>query len=302
MKAINTTRTLIEIISDSIKLIFRNIKSLTSIMVFSIMLPSVGFSFVYLQNSMMQIFSPGGLSPLLIGIVVISFVFLFLHSCLVSVALVRSAQEGDKNNVKSSQLVKYFKKLYVRNFKIGILLMILVTAVGAIVMMFGAVSVAIGVIFGIIGLAIFALYVMPVWLYAQRLYLTHDDLSLAKAFGQANTDLLDNYGGSFATLVLSYITTSFLQYMILIPFMIVFFALGYAIEFDFQNSKMANPIFLIQAIVLGFGLSYLYLFVYISMFLKSYDLEERRTGEYTISQLQLIGEEKESFFENEGEY
>ncbi len=302
MKPILSTRTLMEVISDSVKLIFRNIRALTSVMIFSVMLPSLGVTYVYLRNSLDPLLSGSEMPYFLYVIFIISCFFLVLHINLVSAALVKAAKEGDPSNITSQELHTYFRKLYLRNFAIILPLMLILAAFAGVVILLIIGSPVVAVVFALLLGVFCVLYLMPLWLYAQRIYLTKDDCTMGEAFKLAGNDLADYYGATLVTLIVSNITSSVLQYMILVPFFILFFALGFAIEFDFENSKFTEGIMLIESVLLSFGLSYLYLFIFISMFLKSYDIEERRTGEAAISKIQKIGTVKESFFENEGEY
>lgn len=302
MKDIQDIRTLGEIITDSIKLIFRNLKALTTVLMLSVMLPAFGMTFILQINPFMSVALGEEFPVLLVVFLVISILFLLLHINLVSISLLLAGIEGNPNEISSKRIMYYFKKLYWKNLLvssfflfansilIGLFIWIMVNLMFA------------GFFFLLLLGAFYVLYLYPYFFYTQRYYLTKPGMSLMKAFKNGRDDLLDNYGISIGSIFLHSLISSFLRYIVAVPFMLLSFPLFLGMDFGVEVDLKTYLIYAAQSFFLAIGSSYLYLYFYNAMYLKSYDLEERKTGETTIQKIQLIGTEKETFFENEGEY
>lgn len=302
MKAFNEIRDLGEILLDPIKIIFRNLKPLTGILILSVMLPNFGLNYFYLNDFVQNIFSGNSAFILPFAIVFLCLTLIYLHLSLISASLLRVGIEDGQKNITSKRLAYYFRKLYWRNLAVSSLfIIILFVVVGSCVLLiFNEMFVGFFLML-IFFLGIF-FYLYPLFLYTQRRYLLEDELTLGQAFKHAQSDLSDYYGMTIGTIFISSLVSSFLQYMILIPFGILTFVLATAIEFDFEGSSYSIYILIIQSLFLSVGLSYLYLYMYLAVYMKNLDIAERKTGKVTMEKIKQISFTKETFFENEGEY
>ncbi len=302
MKAIQDLRNLGEIITDSIKLIFRNLKPLTSALALTVMLPAFGMTFVIQVNPFMTMAMGADAPILLLVVLAVSIFFLLLHVNLVSMSLLLAAIDEDPNNVTSKRIMHYFRKLYWKNLLVSSFFLIANLLLIGLLILFIINQIFAGFFLILIIALFYLLYLYPYLFYTQRYYLSNEGMSLMNAFNEARIDLMDNYGISLGSIILHSFISSFLRYIVAIPYTLMTLPLILGMEFGVEPTTTTYLMYAGQSIFLAFGSSYLYLYFYNSMYLKSYDLEERKTGNMTIQKIQLIGTEKETFFENEGEY
>jgi hypothetical protein len=308
MKEFNEVRDLGEILLDPIKIIFRNIKEMSTLMITAVMLPNLVVSYLYLKTSIFSAFNNTGYenpeySILYASILVFAVVIMFLHVSLISACLIKVGSEDGQANITSKKLGYYFKKLYLRNILISILFFLIFGAMfGLIVLLFVNEMFGFGVFMVFIIFLACLLFFVPWFFYSQRHYLLTEGCGFGQALTKGRDDLINFYGISIGTIFVSSIISSLLRNMILIPFGIILMLLGMAIEFDFQGNEYSDYLILFQTLFLAVGLSYLYLYPSITIFLKSSDIQERLSGESTIQKIKEISISKETFFENEGEY
>ena len=302
MKEFNELRDFGEILLDPIKIIFRNLKPLTGVLVLAVMLPNLGVNYFYLNDFTENVFSGNSSYILPLGIILVCSIIVYLHLSLISASVLRVGIEDGQDNITSERINYYFKKLYWRNLAVSSFFILFAIAIvgSGLILVFNEIFVGIFLVLIFLIAAFFYFY--PLFLYTQRHYLMEDDCTLGQAFIKAKNDVFDFYGITLGTVFISSMVSSFLQYMILIPFGILFFVLGSAIAFDFEGSVYSQYILMFQSLFLSVGLSYIYLYLYLAVYMKNLDIVERKTGKVTMEKVKQISITKETFFENEGEY
>lgn len=304
MKSITDKRSLGEIITDSVKLIFSNIGALTPLLLTVLFLPA--FCGIYLYYKLINVFQT---SLFMESYPISQFVLIFicfylvtLHLNLVCVSLIRACEDAGSHKAKTADIIKYFKKLYVRNMIINfILIFIAAVFVGVLVLCANASFAFFFILAAIIGLASY-FYLMPLFLYTLRYFLTKDDLSLTQALSKAGEDLADFYGASIGHILVNSMINGVLQNIITLPVSLIILVLTLNFNLYEANTSVLNIITVVQSLLFAIGMSYLSLYFYIATYLKSYDIEERKTGALAIEKIKSIGVKRETFFENEGEF
>ena len=92
-----------------------------------------------------------------------------------------------------------------------------------------------------------------------------------------------------------------LQYMIMIPYLILIMVLSTALDFN-TESNIYTASMTIQNAVYGFALCYLLLYSTMVYLLKYYDIQEQELGTNTLDRIAAIGKKDSSYFDNEGSY
>ncbi len=310
MKEYNEVRDFGQILFDPLKIIFRNLKAISSIVILAIVLPNLIVTYMYLKFSVFDVLSnpserfdnfDNGIYYLIIFLIV-GF-FMYSHISLVSASVLRVGIEDGQSNITSKRVNYYFKKLYLKNFALsGLVLITFIFFYGIGLLFIFNETFGLGILIFAFGFFSLFLFFLPLFFYAQRYYLLEDENGFLQSLNKGREDLLYYYGITIGVLFVSSIVSSFLQYMILLPFGIIFMVLGFGIGFDFEGSKYADIVIFVQSLFLAVGLSYLYLYFYVTIYLKGTDLSERRTGIASIEKIKQIDISRETYFENEGEY
>lgn len=294
-----------ELLTDPFKFIFRNLKAITVFLLPYIMLPFI-VAFVLMTQFQMDILAdasqfdtPGNLIKIVI--MVIGLIIATLHAPLASVCIVKSAIEDGGHDIQHASLTQNFSKLYWRNVK-WIIASALIIGIPSFLFVFLVVSApVIGVILFLIFLLAAFLYLVPLLLYAYFSFLLNSDLTLTDSFAKGK-EILDNYWGiSIGMIFLSGIVSNMLQYMIMIPYLILIMVLGTAFDFGADSSLYAG-VMTIQNVIYGFALCYLLLYSTIVYLLKYYDILEQENGTNMLKQITAIGAQENSYFDNEGSY
>ena len=294
-----------ELLTDPFKFIFRNLKAITVFLLPYIMLPFI-VAFVFMTQFQMDILSeatqfdtPGNLIK--IAIMILGLIIATLHAPLASVCIIKSAIEDGGHDIQHETLTQNFSKLYWRNVK-WIITSALIVGIPSFLFVFLVVSApVIGVILFLIFLLAAFLYLVPLLLYAYFSFLLNSDLTLTDSFAKGK-EILDNYWGiSIGMIFLSGIVSNMLQYMIMIPYLILIMVLGTAFDFGTDSSLYAG-VMTIQNVIYGFALCYLLLYSTIVYLLKYYDIQEQENGTNMLKQITAIGAQENSYFDNEGSY
>lgn len=125
--------------------------------------------------------------------------------------------------------------------------------------------------------------------------------SINDAFSTGKVYLDSHWGNTIGLMMATGIIVSVLSASFGTPLNIVALFLGQAVSLG-ESTTTLSILTVLQAIVSGVAMSFLIQVVYISFFLKYYDIEEQSLGTEQIARINQIGENEVTFFENEGEY
>lgn len=290
------------IISDAFRLIFRNLKPISYVLALYVFLPfSIAFiGFFMIQANMVNFDTPsliiGGSLFLFFGIIAT------IHLGLICFSILRAGQEMDANEIDTTTLLRIFKGSYTRNLLFwGATTLFSILIFGVIGLLF-YIQPFLGGLIGVVFVLFLMFYLYPIILYAYRLYLEDKTLSYSAAFQKGRLYTDSYWGSSIGVYFISGIVSNFVQYTFIIPFSIIALLLGTVTSIESSDSMMANPLMMAQYASMALGFSYLFLFGYLTMFLKSYDIEEKLYGNGMLEKIDKIGTVQESFFDNEGSY
>lgn len=290
-----------DILTDPFKLIFRNLKSIFVFNLMYIFLPLVigmgGITFIQFQ------YIKTGNFPVLVTI--IAGICLFISGINIfasTYAIVKTADQKGFEDIEYQDIQQHFFNKYTRN----LLFVLVVSIVGAVLMglvgLSALISPVILVILAVISAFIVILYVYPMLYLASNIYLFEKRMDIAESFGKAREYLSENWGLVFSTFMVASVIYSFLSYTFAIPFALIGLLLMDFSEFATGQTDTALAFSMVQQTVSAFFTSFLFQYIGICMYFKYFDLEEKQYGFNLLERIQQIGETKNSYFENEGEF
>ena len=293
-----------EVITDSFKIIFRNLQDISMFYGLYTILPmTVALLFIF----QLQINYLGGIEgmnldqkmyPILFTIM--AGFFGYLHMNLSSAVILLVGDEAGAEKIEFSELNKKFLGFYKRNLIFHAETMI---TFAFILIVFGIITVAIPPL-GFSILVIFAfsffLYLYPLIHYSYMHYLMDNNLTVFQSFIKGKEFLTSSWGESIGVIFVTGIINNFLQYSIIIPYMLVALLMGTSTSY-FENPDNYAILTTIQNLIISFFLTFLLLYSSMSLLLKFYDILERKTGSLMIEKIDAIGMKKDLYFENEGD-
>lgn len=180
-------------------------------------------------------------------------------------------------------------------------LVVSIFAGGAAVGGGGAVGIMVLLIFlGMLGIFLFFMYFYTV-LYNFPFINMREGFDVGKSWSRCFYLIKGNWWVTFGVLFVASIITSIASYAFLIPFYIV---MGFG---AFSTAETGDPTWMIllaaiMLIVSQIGRAFLMMYVSSCMTMKYYDLLERKEGGSLAKEIESLGENNGSLFENEGEY
>lgn len=303
---VKTIREFGDLISDPFKIIFRNLKEISKMLVFYIFLPFI-ISMVCFSVFQIKILNITEMEfdGLFIAMTIIALVTMFisyLHAGLCAYSILQVANEDGIENVSYDRVNGLFKSLYLKNLKFVFIISILLGLIFGLMIGTVAISPGLGVVIIFLLMIFLFFYIMPLIIMSWISYLDIDNkLGLEDAISQGRNYVNDYYGSILGIIIVTMIVSGTLQYTFILPLSLIniIFSTSYSMEL---GSTTYNTYLIIQNGLTAVALAYLIIYTSMVHVMKYYDIRERKYGFSTIEKIKQMGVQKESFFENEGDF